>query len=143
MILPCAPLAIMVLLLPEKNERVMAKRLLVLLALESFLVMAGKKPSRDLTRDLIQADAFAAEEIIGLPLEMMRISHRDGIMDAREKCIEKWSFFGPSLPAAFCRCRLRLTVYDDSMPTAAKQAESDDSDEDFVADEIHKGRYIT
>ncbi len=78
---------------------------------DKFLVMAGKDSSRDYLRDIAMSDAFAMEEVIGVPMAIMRISHRSGVMDAREKCIGPWSFYGPSLPEAFCRCRLKVLVY--------------------------------
>ncbi len=83
--------------------------------LDKFLVMVGKEPSPDYLRDIVKADAFATEEIIGVPLAIMRLSHRDGVMDAKEKCIGPWSFYGPSLPEAFCRCRLKVMIYCPSM----------------------------
>ena len=79
--------------------------------LDRFLVMVGKDPAPDYQRDIVQADAFSMEEIIGVPMAMMRLSHRNGVLDAREKCIGPWSFYGPSLPEAFCRCRLKVVIY--------------------------------
>ncbi len=93
--------------------------------LDKFLVMVGKEPSPDYSRDIVKADAFAMEEIIGVPMAMMRLSHRDGVMDAKEKCIGPWSFYGPSLPEAFCRCRLKVLIYspyEENQKYAAVQA---------------------
>ncbi len=79
--------------------------------LDRFLVMVGKKPSPDYMREIVKSDAYVTEEIIGVPMAMMRLSHKAGVMDAKEKCIEPWSFYGPSLPEAFCRCRLKVLIY--------------------------------
>jgi hypothetical protein len=78
---------------------------------EKFLVMVGKEASPDYFRDIVQADAFAMEEIIGVPMAMVRLSEKHGLMDAKEKCIGPWAFYGPSLPETFCRCRLKLLIY--------------------------------
>ncbi len=78
-----------------------------------FLTMVGKEPSKSFMREIIKADAFVLEDVIGIPMAMLRLSHKSGVMDAKAQCIGAWSFFGPSLPEAFCRCRLKLMVYHD------------------------------
>ncbi len=103
--------------------------------LDKFLVMVGKEPSKDYLRDIIQADAFALEEIIGMPMAIMRISHRSGVMDAREKCIGPWSFYGPSLPEAFCRCRLKVTVYRKTIVKKILEVVKGDDDESVIDEE--------
>lgn len=95
--------------------------------LDRFLVMVGKEASPDYLRDIVKADAYATEEIIGVPMAMMRISHKNGVMDAREKCIGPWSFYGPSLPEAFCRCRLKVLIYGPGADSGDRQTQGSQS----------------
>ncbi len=82
--------------------------------INSFLALAGSEPSPAYLREIIKADAFACEDIIGIPMAMLRMSHKKGVMDAKAMCIGAWSFFGPSLPEAFCRCHLKVMLYHDN-----------------------------
>jgi len=74
------------------------------------LYLAGMSQSADYLRDIAQADAFDNEEVVSLPMAMMRLSHRVAVMDSKIKCIGPWAFYGPSLPEAFCRCHLKIVV---------------------------------
>jgi len=67
--------------------------------------------SVDYVRDLIEADTWACEEGVSLPMAMLRLAHRHGILDSREQAVGPWSFYGPSLPGAFLRCRLKIKVH--------------------------------
>jgi len=64
-------------------------------------------------RDRIRERAYKDEETVAVPHAMMRSSSRLGIMDAKYECIKPWSFYGPSLPEYFCRCKLKVIVYAD------------------------------
>ena len=57
--------------------------------------------------------AFECEEIISVPHALMKSSARPGIMDAKYECVGPISFYGPSLPEFFCRCKLKVIVYDE------------------------------
>jgi len=55
----------------------------------------------DYRRDIMEADAFDCEEAIIVPMSVLRISHRMGILDAKESCVGPWCFYGPSMPEVF------------------------------------------
>jgi len=65
----------------------------------------------DEERSCILKEAFEGEDLIVVPHAMMRSSSRQGILDAKYECVKPWSFYGPSLPEYFCRCKLKVIVY--------------------------------
>ena len=84
---------------------------LVGMCFDVCLTMSGKDANVNLRKELLQEDAFKQEEIIGVPMAMMRASFKKGVMVAPRKCIAPWSFYGPSLSPYFCRCRMKILVY--------------------------------
>ncbi len=93
----------------SKSDKVIAA------LITKFLAILGKESFPNYVREIIKADAFDLEDIIGIPMAMLRLSHKEGVLDAKRSCIGSWSFFGPSLPVAFCKCYLKVVVYHDSI----------------------------
>ena len=73
--------------------------------------------------------AFETEDVISVPHALMRSSGRLGIMDAKFECVGPISFYGPSLPEFFCRCKLKVIVYDEEevQRRAQENAQTDDN----------------
>ncbi len=88
--------------------------------IHSFLAMSGATVSKNFLQDIIAANAYLTEEVISVPMSMMRLScagrgfaqeQHANILDAKQKAVQKWCFFGPSMPKSFCRCRMKVRIY--------------------------------
>ncbi len=80
----------------------------------------GEPAMEENERQKLQEETFESEDIVAVPHAMMRSSSRQGIMDAKYECVKPWSFYGPSLPEYFCRCKVKVIVYGDDDDHAEK-----------------------
>ncbi len=91
-------------------------------------------------------EVFDKEDGVAVPHAMMRSSSRQGIMDAKYECVKPWSFYGPSLPEYFCRCKVKVIVYgdDDDHAEKIKAVEEGSGDQTFPGqsrDELADEKY--